>query len=105
MRTIDDGAKFLDLVPRATAKAMPVAIDGKVVLALVRGDDRLSEAKLLAVFGPTVRQAEVEEIERTFGAAPGSIGPVGATVDVVADEALREGQYVVGANSDDRHLR
>ncbi len=105
MRTIDDVSKFLDLDPRATAKAMPVAIDGKVVLALVRGDDRLSEAKLLAVFGPTVRPAEVEEIERTFGAAPGSIGPVGATVDVVADEALREGQYVVGANSDDRHLR
>jgi prolyl-tRNA synthetase len=30
---------------------------------------------------------------------------VGAAVDVVADEALREGQYVVGANRDGWHLR
>jgi prolyl-tRNA synthetase len=105
MRTIDDVSKFLELDPRATAKAMPVAVDGKVVLTLIRGDDRLNEAKLLAAFGPSVRPAEAEEIERAFGAGPGSIGPVGATVEVVADEALREGQYVVGANRDDRHLR
>jgi prolyl-tRNA synthetase len=95
MRTIDDVSKFLELDPRATAKAMPVAVDGKVVLTLIRGDDRLNEAKLLAAFGPSVRPAEAEEIERAFGAGPGSIGPVGATVEVVADEALREGQYVV----------
>ena len=30
---------------------------------------------------------------------------MGVSVDVIADEALREGQYVVGANRDDVHLR
>ena len=84
---------------------MPVVADGRVVLALVRGDDRLNEMKLLQVLGEDFRPAEPEEIREAFGASGGSIGPVGVTVDVIADEALREGQYVVGANRDDVHLR
>ena len=39
-----------------------------------------------------------------FGAEPGSIGPVGAGTRVIADEALREGQYVGGANRTGYHL-
>jgi prolyl-tRNA synthetase len=105
MRTIEDVSTFLDVDPRATAKAMPVVVEGKVVLALIRGDDRLDEAKLAAVLGLLVRPALPEEISETFGAGGGSIGPVGSPVPVLADEALREGQYVVGANRDDRHLR
>jgi prolyl-tRNA synthetase len=84
---------------------MPVVADSRVVLALVRGDDRLNEMKLLEALGEDFRPAEQEEIRQAFGAEGGSIGPVGATVEVIADEALREGQYVVGANRDDRHLR
>jgi prolyl-tRNA synthetase len=80
-------------------------VDGRVVLALVRGDDRLNEMKLLQAFGEEFRPAEQEEIREAFGASGGSIGPVGVSVDVLADEALREGQYVVGANRDDVHLR
>jgi prolyl-tRNA synthetase len=104
-RTIEAVSDFLGVDPRATAKAMPVVVDGRVVLALVRGDDRLNEMKLLAELGETFRPAEAEEIRDTFGANGGSIGPVGVTVDVIADETLREGQYVVGANRDDVHLR
>jgi prolyl-tRNA synthetase len=105
MRTIEDVSNFLDVDPRATAKAMPVVVEGEVVLALIRGDDRLDEAKLAAALGVLVRPAHPEEIAETFGASGGSIGPVGSPVRVVADEILREGQYVVGANRDDWHLR
>jgi prolyl-tRNA synthetase len=105
MRTIEDVSNFLDVDPRATAKAMPVVVEGEVVLALIRGDDRLDEAKLAAALGVLVRPAHPEEIAETFGASGGSIGPVGSPVRVVADEVLREGQYVVGANRDDWHLR
>jgi prolyl-tRNA synthetase len=104
-KTIEGVATFLGVDERATAKAMPVVSDGKVVLALVRGDDRLNDMKLLAALGQTFRAAEPEEIRKAFGADGGSIGPVGVSVDVIADETLREGQYVVGANRDDRHLR
>jgi prolyl-tRNA synthetase len=46
-----------------------------------------------------------DEIRAVFGAGGGSLGPVGITIDVVADEALREGQFVAGANRDGWHLR
>jgi prolyl-tRNA synthetase len=105
MKTIEDVSRFLEIDPRATAKAMPVVANGDIVLALIRGDDRLNEAKLAAALGQGVRPAHPEEIQETFGAGGGSIGPVSAPVDVLADESLREGQYVVGANRDDRHLR
>jgi prolyl-tRNA synthetase len=104
-RTIEGVSEFLGIDSRATAKAMPVVTDGRVVLALVRGDDRLNEMKLLGVLGEDFRPAEAEEIAATFGASGGSIGPVGVSVEVIADETLREGQYVVGANRDDFHLR
>ena len=104
-RTIEGVSEFLGVDPRATAKAMPVVVGEKLVLALVRGDDRLNEMKLLAELGDNFRPAEPEEIRKAFGADGGSIGPVGVSVEVIADETLREGQYVVGANGDDVHLR
>jgi prolyl-tRNA synthetase len=71
----------------------------------VRGDDRLEEAKLAAVLGGDVRLATEEEIRAAFGADPGSLGPVGWAGEVVADEALRDGQFVAGANRTGWHLR
>jgi prolyl-tRNA synthetase len=103
--TIDALAELLGIDAAATSKAMPVVYDGRVVLSLVRGDDRLDEGKLAGVLGGAVRPATEEEIRETFGADPGSIGPVGVAVDVVADETLREGQFVAGANESGRHLR
>ena len=103
--TIEDLAKMLGIDDAATSKAMPVVADGRVVLALVRGDDRLDEVKMVEALGEAVRPATEDEIRETFGADPGSIGPVGVAVEVVADEALREGQFVAGANRTGHHLR
>jgi prolyl-tRNA synthetase len=103
--TIEGVASLLGVDEAATAKAMPVMVDGRPVLALVRGDDRLDEAKLMAIVDGTVRPAHPEEIRETFGADGGSIGPVGTTVEIVADETLREGQFVAGANRTGWHLR
>ena len=103
--TIEALAEFLDLDPAATSKAMPVVTGDRLVLALVRGDDRLSEEKLTTVFEASFRPATDVEIRSTFGAGGGSLGPVGVDVEVIADETLREGQFVSGANRDGRHLR
>ena len=103
--TIEDVAKLLGVDEAATSKAMPVVSDGKVVLGLVRGDDRLDEGKMLEALGSPYRPATEEEIREAFGADPGSLGPVGTSVEVVADEALREGQFVAGANRTGYHLR
>ncbi len=104
--TIDALAEFLGIDPTATSKAMPhVTQDGTVVLALVRGDDRLEEAKLAAALHEPVWPADDEQIRAAFGASGGSLGPIGFTGRIVADLALREGQFVAGANRDGWHLR
>jgi prolyl-tRNA synthetase len=103
--TIEELSKLLGIDEAATSKAMPVFADGKVVLGLVRGDDRLDEVKMTEALGEAYRPATEEEIRGAFGADAGSIGPVGVAVDVVADEALREGQFVAGANRTGYHLR
>jgi prolyl-tRNA synthetase len=104
--TIEGLAEFLGIDESATSKAMPVVkSDGAVVLALVRGDDRLSETKLYDALPGTSRPATDEEIRAAFGAGGGSLGPIGFSGEVIADETLREGQFVAGANRDGWHLR
>jgi prolyl-tRNA synthetase len=103
--TIDGLAELLGIDTAATSKAMPVVKDdGTVVLGLVRGDDRLDDARMAAALGTNARPATIDEIRAAFGADPGSIGPVGFGGEIVADEALREGQFVVGANRTGSHL-
>src|SRR5919202_1789079 len=103
--TIDALAELLDLDPAATSKAMPVVkSDGTLVLALIRGDDRLEEAKMLSALGSDFRPAAEDEIRDGFGADAGSIGPLGFDGEVIADEALRDGQFVAGANRTGVHL-
>src|SRR5438034_8118359 len=104
--TIDDLAQLLGIDAAATSKAMPVVTtDGRLVLGLVRGDDQLNEEKLTTVLASGFRPATEDEIRVAFGAGGGSLGPVGVGVEVVADELLREGQFVAGANRDGWHLR
>lgn len=104
--TIEALAELLGVDDAATSKAMPVTRDdGTVVLALVRGDDRLEQNKLAAALGVPSRPATDDEIRAAFGASGGSLGPVGFRGEIVADEALRHGQFVAGANRDGWHLR
>ena len=104
--TIDELASMLGIDSAATSKALPVVVGDRLVLALVRGDDRLSEEKLMTFFEASFRPATEDEIRDAFGAGGGSIGPVGVDgVEVIADEALKSGQFVSGANRDGRHLR
>jgi prolyl-tRNA synthetase len=105
VETIEALADFLGIDAAATSKAMPVVSGDRVVLALVRGDDRLSEEKLTTTLGAAFRPATDEELRTTFGAGGGSLGPVGVDVEVIADETLRAGQFVAGANRDGWHLR
>jgi prolyl-tRNA synthetase len=105
--TVEDVARTLGVPEGAVIKAMPVLVDGdRPLLVLVRGDHRLNEIKLQNALGAPARAAEPEEIRSVFGAEPGFIGPVGAPVGVLADEALR-GLHglVAGGNEPDVHLR
>src|SRR5918996_704315 len=53
--TIEELAELLGIDEAATSKAMPVIVGDRLVLALVRGDDRLSEEKLETLFESSFR--------------------------------------------------
>jgi prolyl-tRNA synthetase len=55
--------------------------------------------------GEEVRPAHPDEVVEALGAPAGSVGPLGARVTVLADEALAAGRYVVGANREGYHVR
>src|SRR5439155_19918655 len=96
--TIDQVAGLLGAAPGALMKAMPVVVDGRgPLLVVLRGDHQLNEIKLQNAMRAPVRPAQEDEVRELFGTHPGFIGPVGARVPVVADEALRGRGYVAGA--------
>jgi prolyl-tRNA synthetase len=104
--TIDAVCGLLGVPAGALIKAFPVFTEERgALLVVVRGDHRLNEIKLENALGAPFRAAEAEEVRGAFGAEPGFIGPVGAPVPVLADEALRGlGGLVAGANKPDVHL-
>ncbi len=103
--TIEDVARRLGAEAGTLLKAFPVIAEGRgLVLVLVRGDHRINEIKLANALGAAFRPARDEEIRDRIG-PPGFIGPVGANVHVLLDEAVADGGYVVGANEPDHHLR
>jgi len=105
--TIEAVSRGLGVPPAALLKAFPVIADGRgPVLIVTRGDHRLNEIKLANALGEAARPAQPDEVESTFRSVPGFIGPVGAPVPVLADEAVRGLRgLVAGANEPDRHLR
>jgi prolyl-tRNA synthetase len=105
--TIEQVSQLLGVPSGALIKAMPVVVEGRgPALVVLRGDHRVGETKLQNAVGASVRPAEQKEVEEAFGAVAGFIGPVGARVEVIADEALRGLRgLVAGGNEPDLHLR
>jgi prolyl-tRNA synthetase len=82
--------------------------DDKPLIAIVRGDDQLNEAKLQTASGAAVlRPAHPEEIQKLMGARPGSLGGVGLAGKTVFIDGRLAGLsgMVTGANKDGFHLR
>ncbi len=110
VKTIDD----LEQPPhhveaKRQLKTLVYVADGKPVIAVVRGDQELNEAKLqTATSAQEVRPAHPEEIVALLGARPGSLGGVGTKgkAPLFVDRSL-EGRrdMVTGANEDGFHVR
>lgn len=94
--------------PECQLKTLVYLADGQPVVAIVRGDDTLNEAKLqLAMQAGGVAPADVETIVALMGAHPGSLGAVRFDrAPVVVDRTLADRvSMVTGANRDGFHLR
>jgi prolyl-tRNA synthetase len=89
----------------------------QIILALLRGDHPLNDAKLASAVGALLRAegaeltqlrpARPEEIFEAMGAHAGSLGAVGMTrYKILSDHALQgRANMTTGANVDDHHLR
>ncbi|MCX6589303.1 MAG: proline--tRNA ligase [Acidobacteria bacterium] len=107
-KTIDQLAAFTGVPATNLMKSVVYVGDGKPYLCLLRGDHQLNEAKLGSATGASdLRPAHPAEIQDWFGAAPGSLGPVGVrNMPILLDAALAgRKNLIAGANKDDYHLR
>jgi len=104
--TVDEVARAMGVPAGALLKAYPVISEGRgLVMVCLRGDHRVNDIKLANALGGPFRPAQESEIAERIG-PPGYIGPVGANVSVLLDDAVAEGEgYVCGANEPNRHLR
>ena len=107
--TIASLAALLEIGAERTAKAaFFVAGDGRLLTAIVRGDDEVNETKLVnaAKVVGGLRPAQAQEI-RAAGMEPGYGSPIGAhdTTIVVDEVAARSANLVAGANRPGFHFR
>src|SRR6478736_9204248 len=67
LTTVEEVKAALGVPAGALMKAMPVIVNERMVLALVRGDHRLNELKLRKALGAECRAARPEEIAAELG--------------------------------------
>jgi prolyl-tRNA synthetase len=103
-RTVREVSDFLGTSPAYFIKSLLFIADTGPVLVLLRGDRELQEKKLQRIIG-TCRPALKKEVLETLGVEAGFIGPMGHKIRIIADEALKEGVYISGANKTDYHVR
>ncbi len=110
--SIEELSKFLKVPSSVICKSLVYVIDGKYVLALIRGDRTVEETKLMNAFCANeiriARNDEIEEIMRISGlnAVAGFIGPSGLkSVEIIADNTVKNlKNFVIGCNQTDKHL-
>jgi prolyl-tRNA synthetase len=109
MHSIEEVSTFLKVSPAQCVKTLLVAGAQKdsVVALLLRGDHELNEIK--ASHHPEIASpltfASEAEIKRVAACEPGSIGPVGLKIKIIADHAvLSLADFVCGANETGKHL-
>jgi prolyl-tRNA synthetase len=108
--TCEEVAEFLKLPLTQTVKSIVVMAQREgapeeMYMLLVRGDHMLNEVKTTKVPGlKPFRFATDAEIRSTLKASPGSLGPLGHDVKIVADRTVAAmSDFVVGANEDGFH--
>lgn len=111
--TIEAVSQFLQLPAEQSVKTLIVlgqSQDGKhnpLVALILRGDHEMNTIKAEnhpAVHAPLTFATE-SQIQQAIGCKPGSIGPVGLDITVIADHsAAHLADFVCGANQDGRHF-
>lgn len=98
---------FLKVDIKHTVKTLLVkGSEAPMVALILRGDHDLNELKAEKhplVAAPLTFVSD-EDIEKTIGAKPGSIGPVGLDLPIIVDRsAAHVADFICGANENDKH--
>tara|TARA_R110001592_G_scaffold199938_5_gene448615 strand:+ start:25203 stop:26936 length:1734 start_codon:yes stop_codon:yes gene_type:complete len=111
--TIEAVCDFLDAPTQHTIKTLIVLGDAgeskqqPIVALILRGDHELNTIKAErhpAVHSPLTFASEAQ-IQQAVGCKPGSIGPIGLAIKVIADhEAAHLADFICGANQDGSHF-
>jgi len=106
--SIEEVSTFLKIDPKQTVKTLLVKGTGGVIALVLRGDHELNavKAEKLPQLAKPLMLVTPGEVQMAAGCEPGSIGPVGLNLTVIADEsAVRLSDFVCGANVNGKHLR
>ncbi|MDT8437662.1 MAG: proline--tRNA ligase [Wenzhouxiangellaceae bacterium] len=109
-KTIADLVEQFDVAIEKTVKTLVVHAaedqEQRLIALLVRGDHELNPVKaekLPAVAAPLTMATEAE-IREAVGAGPGSLGPVGLPIPIIADRSVAAlSDFTAGANVDGKH--
>ncbi|MGH6634711.1 MAG: proline--tRNA ligase [Gammaproteobacteria bacterium] len=107
--SIEDISRFLGIPPERCLKTLIVeAKDGGLVALVLRGDHELNavKAQRLPQVARPLRFADSSQIRAAVGCDVGSIGPLGLSIPMVADQsAAKLADFVCGANQDRKHYK
>ncbi len=105
-KTVADVAKFLNIPPSRLVKTLVYMGPHGLIMALLSGEDDLSEAKLSTVVGGPIRPAYPKEVRERIGADVGFLGPQGDHgLLIYADQRLEDVKGLAsGANKNDYHV-
>jgi prolyl-tRNA synthetase len=107
-QSITEVSEFLKIAPAQTLKTLLVkGIEDSVVALVVRGDHELNtlKAEKLEQIEAPLTFASIEQVKAAAGCEPGSVGPKGLAITVIADHsAAHAADFICGANSDGQHL-
>ena len=109
VHSIEQVSDFLKVDASQCIKTLLVegAEENTVVALVLRGDHELNEIKVshLDDVAEPMCFASEEQVRQVASCSPGSVGPVGLTIKVIADHAaLQVSDFVCGANVDGKHL-
>ncbi|MGL5021244.1 MAG: proline--tRNA ligase, partial [Mycoplasmatales bacterium] len=106
-KTIESLTEQFNIDPTDLIKAILFDVDGKLVMALVRGDRDVNEIKVLKVLGgKTIDFANSELLEK-HNVISGFVGPIDAhsDIEIILDQELVEvSNSTVGGNKLDTHI-
>ncbi|HKF93395.1 MAG TPA: proline--tRNA ligase [Gammaproteobacteria bacterium] len=106
--TINEVSRLLAVTPSRCLKTLLIKGEhGEIIALTLRGDHTLNAVKAEKIEGVKrpLTFADEQEVVDAVGCRPGSIGPRGLGLKIIADHAaLQLSDYICGANIEGKHL-